>query len=100
MTDVVIDLDTPPPASGPSPARGRGAAVRFAAVAAFGLLAAAPATAPVPMSVAHQLPIPSYCTGAPMPGGRLNIVEGGIYVILDGPTRTVISTGPCPRSPR
>jgi hypothetical protein len=50
----------------------------------------------MPMSVAQQLPVPSYCTGAPMPGGRLNIVEGDVYVILDGPTRVIISTGPCP----
>ncbi|MEV0131589.1 hypothetical protein AB0H83_24385 [Dactylosporangium sp. NPDC050688] len=94
MSDVVIDLDTPASAATPPPA-GRGWS-RVAAVAVFAVLAAAPATAPMPVSVGHRLPIPSYCTGAPMPGGRLNIVEGDIYVILDGPTRTVISTGPCP----
>ncbi|MDG6105562.1 hypothetical protein Daura_13550 [Dactylosporangium aurantiacum] len=95
MSDVVIDLDTPAPAATPPPAGRRGWS-RAATVAVFALLAAAPATAPTPMSVAHRLPVPSYCTGAPMPGGRLNIVEGDIYVILDGPTRTVISTGSCP----
>jgi hypothetical protein len=100
MTDVVIDLDTPPPVAGPAPARRRGVPVRVAAVVALGLLAAAPPTAPVPMSVAQRLPVPSYCTGAPMAGGRLNIVEDDVYIILDGPTRTVISTGPCPHLTR
>ena len=96
MSDVVIDLDARAPAATPVSAGRRGWS-RAATVAIFGVLAAVPATAPTPVSVAHRLPIPSYCTGAPMPGGRLNIVEGDIYVILDGPTRTVISTGTCPR---
>jgi hypothetical protein len=95
MTDIVIDLDTPAP-SRPQAVPRRGLS-RAVTVAAFALLAAAPATAPVTASVAHQLPVPSYCTGAPMPGGRLNIVEGGTYVILDGQNGIVISTGPCPR---
>src|SRR3954469_2487727 len=94
MTDVVIDLDTPEPARPPAPRR-RGSS-RVAAVAVFALLAAVPATGPVPVSLAQQLPVPRYCTGAPMPGGRLNILEGHDYVILDGPTGVVISTGPCP----
>ena len=95
MTDVVIDLDTPVPAR-PSEARRRGFS-RPATVAVFALLAAAPATAPVSMSAAQRLPVPSYCTGAPMPGGRLNIVEHDVYVILDGTTGVIISTGSCPR---
>ncbi|WP_327004702.1 hypothetical protein OHA72_58385 [Dactylosporangium sp. NBC_01737] len=94
MTDVVIDLDTPVPAR-PPVARRHGL-TRGATVAVFALLAAAPATAPVPVAAAQRLPVPSYCSGDPMPGGRLNIVEGDVYVILDGPTRVVISTGRCP----
>ncbi len=95
MTDVVIDLDTPAPAR--PPAASRRGITRAATVAAVALLATAPATAPATMSAGHQLRQPSYCTGDPMPGGRLNIVEGGVYVILDGQTGVIISTGPCPR---
>jgi hypothetical protein len=95
MTHVVIDLDTPAPLR-PSAVPRRGLS-RVASVAVFAVLAAAPATAPVTASVAHRLPFPSYCTGDPMPGGRLNIVEDGTYVILDGQNGIVISTGPCPR---
>ncbi|MFC4043451.1 hypothetical protein ACFO1B_33880 [Dactylosporangium siamense] len=94
MTDVVIDLDTP---VRPEPAPRQVRLPRVLLLAACALFAAAPATAPVTVSFAHQLPIPSYCTGAPMPGGRLNIVEGDVYVILDGQNGVVISTGPCPR---
>ncbi|MET7418597.1 hypothetical protein [Dactylosporangium sp. NPDC005555] len=93
MTDVVIDLDAPAPRT----QQRRGVLSRAAAVAVLGLLAAAPATAPVPMAFANRLPVPSYCTGAPLPGGRLNIVEGDVYVLLDGQTGVVLSTGHCPR---
>jgi hypothetical protein len=95
MTGVVIDLDTPPPTR-PAGLRRRGFS-RAAAVAVFALPAAAPATAPTSVSAAQQIPVHSYCTGAPMPGGRLNIVEGGVYVIVEGATGVIISTGPCPR---
>lgn len=98
MTDVVIDLDTPPPAR--PPAARRSGTPRAVLVAFFALLATAPATAPARMSVAQRLPIPSYCTGAPLPGGRLNIVEDGVYVILEGSTGVIISTGPCPHGAR
>ncbi|MFC5005074.1 hypothetical protein ACFPIJ_45490 [Dactylosporangium cerinum] len=94
MTDVVIDLDTPVPSK---PAPRQVLLPRLLLLGACALFAAAPAAAPVTVSVAHQLPVPSYCTGAPMPGGRLNIVEGDVYVILDGQNGVVISTGPCPR---
>jgi hypothetical protein len=31
-----------------------------------------------------------------MAGGRLNILDGDDYIILDGTTKTIISQGHCP----
>jgi hypothetical protein len=96
MTDVVIDLDAPTPARAAGDRRRGGVPARAAAVVALALLATVPATAPVPAAFAHQLPAPSYCMGAPLPGGRLSTVEGGVWILLDGQTGVVLSTGRCP----
>ncbi|MET7403550.1 hypothetical protein ABZS66_59765 [Dactylosporangium sp. NPDC005572] len=91
----VIDLDAPaaPAVSPPSPRR----AGRVVAVLALSLAAALPSSAPALVTAAHAIPLPSYCTGVPIPGGRLNIVEHGRYIILDATTNTVVGSGPCPR---
>jgi hypothetical protein len=94
MTDVVIDLDAPAPVA--ARAARPAAWARIPVLAACVLAAAVPAAAPVPVSFGRRLPVPSYCTGAPLPGGRLNIVEGDVYVLLDGQTGVVLSTGRCP----
>ncbi|WP_432972354.1 hypothetical protein [Dactylosporangium sp. CA-233914] len=70
---------------------------RAAVLLALGLAAAFPPAAPKPLSEGRPVPLPSYCTGTPIPGGRLNIVRNDTYVILDATTNTVISYGPCPR---
>ncbi|MFI5910301.1 hypothetical protein [Dactylosporangium sp. NPDC051541] len=53
-------------------------------------------TTPTLLSRGRPVPLPSYCTGAPIPGGRLNIVRDDTYIILDATTNTVVSTGRCP----
>jgi len=70
---------------------------RAAVLLGLALLAAAPQAAPARRRYARAMPVPSYCTGAPMPGGRLNILDGDRYIILDGPTKIIISTGRCRR---
>ncbi|WP_344407484.1 hypothetical protein, partial [Dactylosporangium fulvum] len=69
---------------------------RVAAAVLLSLAAAAPKGARVVHAAARTLPLPSYCTGRPIPGGRLNIVAGGRYIILDATTNTVVGQGPCP----
>ncbi|MFF5232538.1 hypothetical protein [Dactylosporangium sp. NPDC000521] len=96
MTDVVIDLDIPAPAA-VAGSRRRGVLPRIAVLAACVAVAAVPAAAPLPVSVGQRLPVPSYCTGDPLPGGRLNIVQDHVYILLDGQTGVVLSTGRCPR---
>ncbi|MEV4136551.1 hypothetical protein AB0J72_30810 [Dactylosporangium sp. NPDC049742] len=91
----MIDLDVP--AATVPPRRRRGVLPRVAVLAACVVTAAVPAAAPVPVSVGQRLPIPSYCTGDPLPGGRLNIVQDHVYILLDGQTGVVLSTGRCPR---
>ncbi|GAA1524070.1 hypothetical protein GCM10009827_045630 [Dactylosporangium maewongense] len=92
----MIDLDVPAAATVP-PRHRRGVLPRVAVLAACVVTAAVPAAAPVPVSVGQRLPVPSYCTGDPLPGGRLNIVEDHVYILLDGQTGVVLSTGRCPR---
>ncbi|GGM70100.1 hypothetical protein ACFFX1_07375 [Dactylosporangium sucinum] len=98
----VIDLDTPavPAVGRRRPARravasAPGRAGRVLALVALAL--AAPPSAPSPVTAARTIPLPSYCTGRPIPGGRLNIVEHGRYIILDATTNTVVGSGACPR---
>ncbi|GAA3452922.1 hypothetical protein [Dactylosporangium matsuzakiense] len=54
-------------------------------------------TAPALLSRGRPVPLPSFCTGTPIPGGRLDIVENDSYTILDATTNTIVNTGPCPR---
>ncbi|WP_238010773.1 hypothetical protein KZZ52_39735 [Dactylosporangium sp. AC04546] len=90
----VIDLDAPAAPASPPPRRRAG---RVLAVLALASAAAMPSSAPALVTAAHTIPLPSYCTGVPIPGGRLNIVEHGGYIILDATTNTVVGSGPCPR---
>nr|BFE56947.1 hypothetical protein GCM10020063_014730 [Dactylosporangium thailandense] len=99
----VIDLDAAPGPQDPRPAAARvpisrrTPAVRLLVMLALALAAGLPqGTAPVPFSGGRPLPLPSYCTGIPRPGGRLNIVRNDTYILLDATTGTVLSTGRCP----
>jgi hypothetical protein len=73
-------------------------AFRLAVMLVLAFAAALPrATPPSLLSRARPVPLPSFCTGAPIPGGRLNIVQDDTFTILDATTNTVINTGRCPR---
>jgi hypothetical protein len=48
-------------------------------------------------SAGRGIPLPSYCTGVPIPGGRLNLIHGDEYIILDATTNTIINQGLCPK---
>jgi hypothetical protein len=72
-------------------------AFRFAVMLALAFAAALPpATALSQLSEGRPIPLPSFCTGAPIPGGRLNIVQDDTFTILDATTNTVVNTGRCP----
>ncbi|WP_433044595.1 hypothetical protein [Dactylosporangium sp. CS-033363] len=122
--EVLINLDESAPAASPappaspaspaSPARRRSRALaaawparpmmgrRTATARALVMLALAlavglpRATPPTPTVQGRTVPLPSYCTGTPIPGGRLNIVQNDTFIILDATTGTVINSGPCP----
>ncbi|MGI5242608.1 hypothetical protein [Dactylosporangium sp. CA-139066] len=94
--DVVIDLDRPSaPARAAAPREPRRAA-RVALLAVFALAAAVPQGAPRMLSEGRTVPLPSFCTGTPIPGGRLNIIQGDNFIILDATTNTVVNSGRCP----
>lgn len=98
MNDIVIDIDLDEPArpAQPPTAARRSPLSRAAVLLVFALAATAPQATPVASTWARRVPLPSYCTGAPMAGGRLNILDGDDYIILDGTTKTIISQGHCP----
>ncbi|WP_432825108.1 hypothetical protein [Dactylosporangium sp. CA-092794] len=103
MDGVTIDLDRPAPvaadeARGPLLPTLRRAtpAVRAVALVLLALGVAVPQSPAPRLSVGRTVPLPSFCTGTPIPGGRLNLLRGDTYIILDATTNTIISTGPCP----
>lgn len=100
MEHVSIDLDrfAEPGATGAGRASARRATplVRIAALLALAIAAGAPPGLPPKVTAARTVPLPSYCTGVPIPGGRLNLLHDGGYIILDAPTDTIISEGRCP----
>ncbi|WP_426503941.1 hypothetical protein ACPPVO_40850 [Dactylosporangium sp. McL0621] len=106
---IVIDLDddagaagrgTPAPAAARPgrPAMGRRTpAVRVLVMLALALAVGLPPGAtPSLVSAGRTVPLPSFCTGTPIPGGRLNIVQNDTFVLLDAITGTVINSGRCP----
>ena len=99
LTGVHIDLDRPvaDAPAGPrtlSPRTRRGA--RVAVLAVFALAAGLPQSAPTLLSQGRPVPLPSFCTGTPIPGGRLNIIQGDNFIILDATTNTIVNSGRCP----
>ncbi|MEV6931160.1 hypothetical protein AB0M46_42645 [Dactylosporangium sp. NPDC051485] len=114
--DAVIDLDRPPEESGPGrpkgswlglgpPGAGRVGAggarrrpgARVALLLALAFAAGLPQAPPALVSAGRPVPLPSFCTGTPIPGGRLNIIRGDTFIILDAITNTVVNEGRCPR---
>jgi hypothetical protein len=97
MEDVSIDLDEPAAAPAPPASVRRVTPIaRTVALLALAIAAGAPQGPPTSASLARTLPLPSYCTGTPIPGGRLNLIQDGRYIILDATTNTIISEGLCP----
>jgi hypothetical protein len=98
-SEVVIDLDQAV-AAAPGPrepvARSRRGS-RVALVAVLALAAFVPQAEPTMLSAGRTVPLPSYCTGTPIPGGRLNIIQGDHFIILDATTNTIVNEGQCPR---
>ncbi|GAA4249780.1 hypothetical protein [Dactylosporangium darangshiense] len=96
--EVVIDLDRPV-AAAPRPREPRARSRRGSRVALVGVLALAafvPQAEPAMLSAGRTVPLPSYCTGTPIPGGRLNIIQGDHFIILDATTNTIVNEGRCP----
>ncbi|WP_433204126.1 hypothetical protein ACQP00_35355 [Dactylosporangium sp. CS-047395] len=106
--ELFIDLDDPslPPQHPPAPSAAhrarpmmgrRTATARILVMLTLSLAVALPrATPPTPASQGRPVPLPSYCTGTPIPGGRLNIVQNDTFIILDATTGTIINSGRCP----
>jgi hypothetical protein len=64
--------------------------------AALALTIALPQSEPRLLSQARPVPLPSFCTGTPIPGGRLNIIRDDTFIILDATTNTIVNSGRCP----
>lgn len=102
MGGADIDLDRPaaaPPARA-VPLRRASPTARAALLLLLALAAAAPPAPPALLSIGRRVPLPSYCTGVPIPGGRLDLIHGEHYEILDATTNTVINEGTCPHPDR